>query len=110
MQRLGEGNYATVFKGYSNLTKQVVALKEIRLEEDEGTPFPVSGIKPCGRKNGTTGSGRKCEVDWEDVQVENGGGNNITINWIQAVKDPQCFWYCIVLSGGCILFILYLSY
>ena len=39
LERLGEGNYATVFKGYSNLTKQVVALKEIRLEEDEGTPF-----------------------------------------------------------------------
>ena len=25
--------------GYSNLTKQVVALKEIRLQEEEGTPF-----------------------------------------------------------------------
>ncbi|XP_023319481.1 cyclin-dependent kinase 14 [Eurytemora carolleeae] len=39
LEQLGEGSYATVFKGYSNLTKQVVALKEIRLQEEEGTPF-----------------------------------------------------------------------
>lgn len=37
--QLGEGSYATVFKGYSNLTQQVVALKEIRLQEEEGAPF-----------------------------------------------------------------------
>ena len=36
---VGEGSYATVYKGYSNLMKKVVALKEIRLEADEGTPF-----------------------------------------------------------------------
>ena len=28
-----------MFKGFSNLTQQVVALKEIRLQEEEGTPF-----------------------------------------------------------------------
>jgi hypothetical protein len=28
-----------VYAGYSNLTHQVVALKEIRLQEEEGTPF-----------------------------------------------------------------------
>ncbi|KAG8235033.1 hypothetical protein J437_LFUL015704 [Ladona fulva] len=39
LEQLGEGSYATVFKGYSNLTNQVVALKEIRLQEEEGTPF-----------------------------------------------------------------------
>merc|ERR1719350_728497 len=39
LEQLGEGSYATVFKGFSNLTKQVVALKEIRLQEEEGTPF-----------------------------------------------------------------------
>jgi len=39
LEQLGEGSYATVFKGYSNLTQQVVALKEIRLQEEEGTPF-----------------------------------------------------------------------
>ena len=27
LEQLGEGSYATVFKGFSNLTKQVVALK-----------------------------------------------------------------------------------
>lgn len=36
---MGEGSYATVFKGYSHLTNQVVALKEIRLQEEEGAPF-----------------------------------------------------------------------
>ncbi|XP_076041689.1 cyclin dependent kinase Eip63E isoform X2 [Oratosquilla oratoria] len=39
LDQLGEGSYATVYKGYSNLTNQVVALKEIRLQEEEGTPF-----------------------------------------------------------------------
>uniref|UniRef100_A0A8D9DWS4 cyclin-dependent kinase n=1 Tax=Cacopsylla melanoneura TaxID=428564 RepID=A0A8D9DWS4_9HEMI len=39
LDQLGEGSYATVFKGYSNLTNQVVALKEIRLQEEEGAPF-----------------------------------------------------------------------
>lgn len=39
LEQLGEGSYATVFKGYSNLIQQVVALKEIRLQEEEGTPF-----------------------------------------------------------------------
>ncbi|XP_048487782.1 cyclin-dependent kinase 14 isoform X4 [Plutella xylostella] len=39
LEQLGEGSYATVFKGYSNLTQQVVALKEIRLQEEEGAPF-----------------------------------------------------------------------
>ena len=39
LEQLGEGSYATVFKGFSNLTHQVVALKEIRLQEEEGTPF-----------------------------------------------------------------------
>ncbi|GBP93676.1 Cyclin-dependent kinase 14 [Eumeta japonica] len=39
LEQLGEGSYATVYKGYSNLTQQVVALKEIRLQEEEGAPF-----------------------------------------------------------------------
>ena len=39
LEQLGEGCFVTVFKGFSNLTKQVVALKEIRLQEEEGTPF-----------------------------------------------------------------------
>ncbi|XP_066596998.1 uncharacterized protein Eip63E [Prorops nasuta] len=39
LEQLGEGSYATVFKGYSHLTKRVVALKEIRLQEEEGAPF-----------------------------------------------------------------------
>ncbi|XP_040193477.1 cyclin-dependent kinase 18 isoform X1 [Rana temporaria] len=36
--KLGEGTYATVFKGRSKLTGNLVALKEIRLEHEEGAP------------------------------------------------------------------------
>ncbi|XP_065212065.1 cyclin-dependent kinase 14 isoform X2 [Planococcus citri] len=39
LDQLGEGSYATVYKGYSNLTNRIVALKEIRLQEEEGAPF-----------------------------------------------------------------------
>lgn len=39
LEQLGEGSYATVYKGYSSLTNQIVALKEIRLQEEEGAPF-----------------------------------------------------------------------
>ncbi|CAG2249650.1 CDK14 [Mytilus edulis] len=39
LEQLGEGSYATVYKGFSNLTNQIVALKEIRLQQEEGAPF-----------------------------------------------------------------------
>ncbi|KAL5006114.1 hypothetical protein ScPMuIL_017272, partial [Solemya velum] len=39
LEQLGEGSYATVFKGISCLSSQVVALKEIRLQSEEGVPF-----------------------------------------------------------------------
>lgn len=38
LDKLGEGTYATVFKGRSRLTDNLVALKEIRLEHEEGAP------------------------------------------------------------------------
>lgn len=38
LDKLGEGTYATVFKGKSMLTENLVALKEIRLEHEEGAP------------------------------------------------------------------------
>lgn len=38
LEKLGEGTYATVYKGKSRLTDGLVALKEIRLEHDEGAP------------------------------------------------------------------------
>lgn len=38
LDKLGEGTYATVFKGKSRLTSALVALKEIRLEHEEGAP------------------------------------------------------------------------
>ncbi|XP_033728820.1 cyclin-dependent kinase 14-like [Pecten maximus] len=39
LEQLGEGSYATVYKGFSCLTNQIVALKEIRLQAEEGAPF-----------------------------------------------------------------------
>ena len=39
LEALGEGSYATVYKGISSVTGQQVALKEIRLTAEEGTPF-----------------------------------------------------------------------
>ncbi|XP_042903081.1 cyclin-dependent kinase 14 isoform X3 [Parasteatoda tepidariorum] len=39
LEQLGEGSYATVFKGFSELNNRVVALKEIRLQPEEGAPF-----------------------------------------------------------------------
>lgn len=38
-EQLGKGSYATVFKGYSLILNTTVALKEIKLEEEEGAPF-----------------------------------------------------------------------
>ncbi|XP_067932601.1 cyclin-dependent kinase 18-like [Watersipora subatra] len=38
LDKLGEGTYATVYKGKSRLTDDLVALKEIRLEHEEGAP------------------------------------------------------------------------
>lgn len=38
LDKLGEGTYATVYKGKSSITGKMVALKEIRLEHEEGAP------------------------------------------------------------------------
>ena len=39
LEALGEGSYATVYKGISSANGQLVALKEIRLNAEEGAPF-----------------------------------------------------------------------
>merc|ERR1712183_740367 len=39
MEILGEGSYATVYRGQSRRTGQIVALKEISLNPEEGAPF-----------------------------------------------------------------------
>jgi cyclin-dependent kinase 14 len=39
LEELGEGSYATVYKGFSHVMGCLVALKEIRLNPEEGTPF-----------------------------------------------------------------------
>ncbi|XP_053435731.1 cyclin-dependent kinase 16 isoform X1 [Nycticebus coucang] len=48
LDKLGEGTYATVYKGKSKLTDNLVALKEIRLEHEEGAPCTAirEGIIP----------------------------------------------------------------
>ncbi|PYH88357.1 negative regulator of the PHO system, partial [Aspergillus ellipticus CBS 707.79] len=38
LEKLGEGTYATVFKGRNTQTGELVALKEIALDTEEGTP------------------------------------------------------------------------
>jgi len=38
LEKLGEGTYATVHKGRSRITNELVALKEIHLDSEEGTP------------------------------------------------------------------------
>ncbi|KAI8637103.1 serine/threonine-protein kinase pef1 [Parasitella parasitica] len=38
LEKLGEGTYATVFKGKHTQTGEIVALKEIYLDPEEGTP------------------------------------------------------------------------
>ncbi|KAF7292906.1 Protein kinase domain-containing protein [Mycena indigotica] len=38
LEKLGEGTYATVYKGRSKTTSEIVALKEIHLDAEEGTP------------------------------------------------------------------------
>lgn len=38
LDKLGEGTYASVFKGISRINAKLVALKEIRLEHEEGAP------------------------------------------------------------------------
>ena len=38
LEKLGEGTYATVYKGKNRLTQDIVALKEIHLDSEEGAP------------------------------------------------------------------------
>ena len=60
-----QGTYATVFKGKSRLTDNLVALKEIRLEHEEGAPCTaireVSLLKDL--KHANIGSYQKFNLD-----------------------------------------------
>ena len=65
LDKLGEGTYATVFKGKSRLTDALVALKEIRLEHEEGAPCTaireVSLLKDL--KHNNIGEGERYNKD-----------------------------------------------
>uniref|UniRef100_A0A7E4UT05 cyclin-dependent kinase n=2 Tax=Panagrellus redivivus TaxID=6233 RepID=A0A7E4UT05_PANRE len=39
LEKIGEGSYATVLKGENTLNGSIVALKEIKLQQQEGLPF-----------------------------------------------------------------------
>ncbi|XP_034411406.1 cyclin-dependent kinase 15 isoform X2 [Cyclopterus lumpus] len=39
LEKVGEGAYASVYKGISRINGQLVALKEIRMKTEEGVPF-----------------------------------------------------------------------
>ncbi|KAF1808302.1 Pkinase-domain-containing protein [Eremomyces bilateralis CBS 781.70] len=55
LEKLGEGTYATVFKGRNRQTGEYVALKEIHLDSEEGTPSTaireISLMKELKHKN-----------------------------------------------------------
>ena len=50
LEKLGEGTYANVYKGRSNITGALVALKETSLEHEEGVPCTAirEGRCDCG--------------------------------------------------------------
>ncbi|XP_030065185.1 cyclin-dependent kinase 15 [Microcaecilia unicolor] len=39
LEKLGEGSYATIYKGISRINRQLVALKVISMKTEEGVPF-----------------------------------------------------------------------
>lgn len=58
-RRCFQGTYATVFKGRSKLTDNLVALKEIRLEHEEGAPCTaIREGEPRPLPGGRVGEGR----------------------------------------------------
>lgn len=54
LEKIGEGTYGTVFKGRNRETMEIVALKRVRLDEDdEGVPSSalreICLLKVCSR-------------------------------------------------------------
>ena len=52
MEKLGEGTYATVFKGISFITGKIVALKEIKLEQARRAGRPPAACQGGGGRAG----------------------------------------------------------
>lgn len=96
---LSQGTYATVFKGRSKLTENLVALKEIRLEHEEGAPCTairegtISGSTPWA--SGTKGS--------QPAPGGNLGGGPL----LAPARDRGRYWWAwgpkvVVLSPQCL--------
>lgn len=61
LEKLGEGTYATVYKGRSRTTSEIVALKEIHLDAEEGTPS--TAIREISLMKGALASGMRFPAD-----------------------------------------------
>ena len=77
LDKLGEGTYATVFKGKSRLTDSLVALKEIRLEHEEGAPCTAIREGFCSLI--VCLSGRHHCFMWGNIQKNDGGLTHLNI-------------------------------
>ncbi|KAE8786405.1 cyclin-dependent kinase A-2 [Hordeum vulgare] len=57
VEKIGEGMYGVVYKTKDRYTNKTIALKKIRLEqEDEGVPTPPFAISPSSRRCSTATS------------------------------------------------------
>ena len=92
LDKLGEGTYATVFKGKSRLTDALVALKEIRLEHEEGAPCTaireVSLLKDLKHNN----IGERLHIRAVMIPVIYDSGIGITLGFKEPELEPIPGW------------------
>lgn len=80
-----QGTYATVYKGKSKLTDNLVALKEIRLEHEEGAPCTAirEGTGPTPSVSGFPGSphGVYVHIHSHSEDRIGGSGTSLVVLW-----------------------------